>query len=363
VHAERLVAGLLHVEGYKKIDPQHPLGGPDGKKDVLFQCEEKKWIAASYFPPTQVSFAEIRTKFSNDLGGVTLSGAHGMAFFVNKHLSVTERQTLLTDALPKEAEIFHLERIRALLDSPRGCGLRLEYLRIAMTEEEQWAFWQTMNSRVMETLVDNDQHLKLLGDKIDQLLMRTQSLEYGVGELTSSLARPAAEVATDESLGPTSMLTPAMLTWVHRLVTETGEMPEDLRGRFRSVQVWVGKPKTGIEEAQYISPPPEGVIGLLETLLDNWRNGYSALVGASRDAVLEALARLHHGLLSIHPFFDANGRVARIVIDQAAQELLGMRIGSEIHEDRPAYYEVLRQADAGNLQPLIAMFQVALSRE
>ena len=34
--AERLVASVLHGEGYEAIDPQSPLGGPDGLKDVLF---------------------------------------------------------------------------------------------------------------------------------------------------------------------------------------------------------------------------------------------------------------------------------------------------------------------------------------
>ena len=182
-HAERLVAGLLHIEGYKKIDPQHPLGGPDGKKDVLFENEGKKWIAAAYFPSTQVTFSDTRRKFLEDLAGVDSNKAHGMAFFVNQPLTSTERKILLDAALPKLVEIFHLERMRAMLDAPRGCGLRLEHLRIAMTVEEQWAFWQAMNSHVMDTLVESDQRLQRIDQKIDALLMRSQSLEYGIGEI------------------------------------------------------------------------------------------------------------------------------------------------------------------------------------
>jgi hypothetical protein len=119
-HAERLVAGLLHIEGYKKVDPQHPLGGPDGKKDVLFQNEGKKWIAAAYFPPTPVSFKDIRKKFLGDLKGVDSNSAQGIAFFVNQPVTSTERKTLVDAALPKVVEIFHLERMRAMLDAPRG---------------------------------------------------------------------------------------------------------------------------------------------------------------------------------------------------------------------------------------------------
>ncbi len=55
-----------------------------------------------------------------------------------------------------EVEIYHLERIRDLLDSPRGCGFRLEYLRIAMSEEEQLAFWSAMNYDVTRKLLQNE---------------------------------------------------------------------------------------------------------------------------------------------------------------------------------------------------------------
>ena len=35
--AERLCAGLLIVEGFTSVDPQCPLGGPDGLKDLVCQ--------------------------------------------------------------------------------------------------------------------------------------------------------------------------------------------------------------------------------------------------------------------------------------------------------------------------------------
>jgi hypothetical protein len=32
--AERLCAAMLYLESFQDVDPQHPLGGPDGLKDV-----------------------------------------------------------------------------------------------------------------------------------------------------------------------------------------------------------------------------------------------------------------------------------------------------------------------------------------
>jgi len=126
-HAERMCAALLHLEGYGDIDPQHPLGGPDGLKDVLCKKNGKKWVAAAFFPATLPRFREVKDKFIHDLTGVAKNSADAMAFFVNQHLTIGEREELRSQSPNPEVEIYHLERIRDLLDSPKGCGIRLEY--------------------------------------------------------------------------------------------------------------------------------------------------------------------------------------------------------------------------------------------
>jgi hypothetical protein len=47
--AERLAAAVLRLSGYEEIDPQNPLGGPDGKKDILCQKGGLTWVAARRF--------------------------------------------------------------------------------------------------------------------------------------------------------------------------------------------------------------------------------------------------------------------------------------------------------------------------
>ena len=140
--AERLVASLLHSEGYSAVDPQAPLGGPDGLKDVLFDFSGWRYVAACYFPTTEKTFSDVRTKFTNDLGGVGRNGAEGIAFFTNQRLTIGERQELelLAQGASAKPVLYHIEAIRAILDSPRGYGMRLEYLRIPMKPEEQLSF-------------------------------------------------------------------------------------------------------------------------------------------------------------------------------------------------------------------------------
>ncbi|WP_027343596.1 hypothetical protein [Hamadaea tsunoensis] len=60
-------------------------------------------------------------------------------FVVNQQLTTGQRRTLLGENRDID-HLYHLERIRSLLDSPLGYGLRLEYLRRPMTAEEQVAF-------------------------------------------------------------------------------------------------------------------------------------------------------------------------------------------------------------------------------
>ena len=42
--SERLAALILEQEGFRDIDPSHPLGGKDGGKDMLCEFNNFKWI-------------------------------------------------------------------------------------------------------------------------------------------------------------------------------------------------------------------------------------------------------------------------------------------------------------------------------
>lgn len=147
IAAERLCAQILLIEGFSGVDPQSPLGGPDGGKDIRCRAMDgSNWIGAVYFPPTEQAFSEIKGKFLRDAAKV--SPEAGIVFMTNQFLTVGERERILDAASGRRIEFYHGERLRALLDDPRGYGLRLEYLRIAMTEAEQIAFFKSWGNRV-----------------------------------------------------------------------------------------------------------------------------------------------------------------------------------------------------------------------
>jgi hypothetical protein len=128
--AERLVAALLHLEGFEAVDPQHPLGGPDGLKDVLCRRDGLSWVAAAYFPTTSSTLGAIKSKFTGDFVGVGSNHAQAFAFFVNQPLTVGEREQLRSLAGQTRTEVYHLERIRSLLDAPKGSRCPVSWRRL-----------------------------------------------------------------------------------------------------------------------------------------------------------------------------------------------------------------------------------------
>ena len=360
--AERLVAAILHLESFEAIDPQHPLGGPDGLKDVRCRKDGLLWIAAAHFPLTHPDFGRIRAKFSDDFAGVQSNNAQAFAFFVNQPLTIGERQELLGLAGTTPAEIYHVERIRAILDAPKGCGIRLEYLRIPMTEEEQWSFWSSMNQDVIRRLVDHEKRRDLqfqaMDQKLEVILERTNAIGLAVMAQPSRFQQSGADPENIEM--PTALLSISTLCWLHRVMTEGLGLPEAVRGRLRSVRVWIGPASSSMETASYAPPPPEELLSLTKGFIEWWRAFHPKLNGKSKAEVVGGLAELHHRFLRIHPFVDANGRVAGALLDQAARELLNQGVGPEFTRDVEGYYVALRNADSGNLESLKTRILAAL---
>jgi hypothetical protein len=128
-------------------------------------------------------------------------------------------------------EIYHLERMRALLDSPKGCGVRLEYLRIPMTEAERWAFWSTMNYDVVRKLSENemrrDAQMQSVQETLEKLLARTTAIEMNLHGSPSSLQKGSPQIESVEM--PTASFSAATVCWLQRLLTEGLVLPEAVR--------------------------------------------------------------------------------------------------------------------------------------
>lgn len=168
--SERLAAQILVLEGYDSVDPQHPLGGRDGKKDILCEKDKTRYVVAVSFNSNPVDFRTIRSKFVDDYSGVSGNGVDGIVFVTNAKLTASERNTLkeIAEKDAKRAEIYHVERIRVILDNPRGYGLRLQYLGIKMDTEEYLAFFELFGIGVLSKLDEIDKRTVEIQEVLDK---------------------------------------------------------------------------------------------------------------------------------------------------------------------------------------------------
>ncbi|MDA8327117.1 MAG: Fic family protein [Nitrospiraceae bacterium] len=97
-----------------------------------------------------------------------------------------------------------------------------------------------------------------------------------------------------------------LLLELHSILLDSVRGKNKGRGRFRTIQNWIGAPGTPIEKADFVPPDPLAI----KDCLDNWEKYYHA----DRPDPLVQLAIVHAQFEIIHPFLDGNGRIGRILI-------------------------------------------------
>ena len=118
-----------------------------------------------------------------------------------------------------------------------------------------------------------------------------------------------------------------------------------ISGRFSSA-ARRGKPMFGREKIHYIAPSPDRVEEEMEKFL-TWFDKDEPVSSVIRSAIA------HFWFVSIHPFEDGNGRLARILSDMllARGEKSDFRfynVSSQINKDKNHYYDILERMQHGD---------------
>ncbi|MBC2665752.1 Fic family protein [Novosphingobium flavum] len=169
---------------------------------------------------------------------------------------------------------------------------------------------------------------------------RIPPAERGIAEMMIALYRDFAEPLTDETL----------FAW-HRMVV-SGRHDIEAVGRYRehadAMQVVSGlihKPKVHFE-----APPSKDVPQEMQSFL-----AWFAATSPEGPRPLPGLTRAgiaHLYFVSIHPFEDGNGRVARALAEKALSQAIGqpslIALSHVIQRKRAAYYDALEAANKQN---------------
>lgn len=133
---------------------------------------------------------------------------------------------------------------------------------------------------------------------------------------------------------------------LHQLVVQ--ETDKEWAGRYRNGAVIIGGAKH--------TPPDALDVPRQMTDLIHWLKKNDGTLHT-----VELSAILHHKLAAIHPFFDGNGRTARLVMNIVLMRK-GFPLAILLKNDRKKYYDVLEKADDGDCAPIVLFLAQAVER-
>ena len=117
-------------------------------------------------------------------------------------------------------------------------------------------------------------------------------------------------------------------------------------GKYRTNEEHIVSGMFGREKVHYIAPAPERVEEEMARFLD-WFNKEENVSSVIRSAIA------HLWFVSIHPFEDGNGRLARILSDMLLaradkSKFRFYNISSQINKDKKHYYDILEKTQHGD---------------
>ncbi len=133
---------------------------------------------------------------------------------------------------------------------------------------------------------------------------------------------------------------------LHQIIVQ--ETDKEWAGRYRNANVIIG----GAEH----TPPNALQVPNMMRDLTTWLNSQK-----NKQNIIELTALLHHKLVHIHPFFDGNGRTARLTMNLLLMQA-GYPLVIILKNDRKKYYDVLDKADKGKNEPLVKFIAQSIER-
>ncbi len=212
---------------------------------------------------------------------------------------------------------------------------------------------QEVLQRDFEEIKEQLTHLVTRGEE-PNLLSTAGSYSAVAGALASGSVGGVQDAAPSSD-----HLSVEVLRRLHRDLFPRGY---EIAGELREIQVWVGPPGSSPDRARFVPPPPEEVPNQLDALLRKWNAAFPKLKESSRTEQISAIAQFHHRFVSLHPFLDGNGALARVLLGMQVRDLMQRR-PVDLPPSDPDYYSALQAADGGDLVPLTKYFHQLLIQE
>jgi Fic family protein len=224
---------------------------------------------------------------------------------------------------------------------------QLETLGFKLRDE---AVLETLTTEVIKTSEIEGQILELnqvrssiarkLGIKVSGLVPSDQNTDGVVEMMLDATQNYQRRLTADRLFGWHSALFPSGRSGMYKIIT--GNWRDDSSGSMQVVSGAMGKDKVHFE-----APPAKEIRNEIRSFI-TWYNKESDL-----DLILKS-AIAHLWFITIHPFEDGNGRIARALSemllarsDNSSQRFYSM--SSQIRAERKEYYNILERTQKGTL--------------
>jgi Fic family protein len=243
-----------------------------------------------------------------------------------------------------------------LVGRMESLGFRLRAEASLQTITEEVVTSSAIEGEVLDRPQVRSSIARRLGMEVGALAPVDRDVE-GVVEMMLDATENYADALTEERLfGWHAALFPTGRAGIQRITV--GAWRKDQSGPMQVVSGPIGR-----EHVHFQAPAGERLETEMRAFLA-WFNGDDGAV----DPVIKA-GIAHFWFVTIHPFDDGNGRIARAIADQAlarsencAQRFYSM--SAQIRQERGAYYDILETTQKGGLDiaPWLAWFLSCLDR-
>jgi Fic family protein len=227
----------------------------------------------------------------------------------------------------------------------------VKLLQLLEQQMQQIASTASTMSEVLENQRDIQSEFIHIKDSLTRVLRLSDG--RGFSAVASAVARQTIPYLI-RRLPKVTALSKAWICSAHRQL-----FPGKTRmaGVFRDKEVWVSDNRRSGDKknALFVPPPPDEVEPRIDMLLNDWNNRVSKLQKASLEDKLRAIAEFHYQFVSIHPFIDGNGTLARLLTCIQMRDLTAKTINLALQDTayKPRYYLALEAARESDIRPLI----------
>lgn len=179
-----------------------------------------------------------------------------------------------------------------------------------------------------------------LGVEIPGIIASDRNVDGIVDVMLDATQHFSDELTEDRLFGWHHAMFPSGRSGLYKIIS--GNWRDDAKGPMQVISGSFSKQKVHFE-----APAAKAVPEEMQLFMD-WFNGNQQL-----DPVIKS-AIAHLWFVTLHPFDDGNGRIARAIADMQMARTDGIAqrfysISSQIQKERKAYYEILERTQKGDL--------------